>query len=89
MSLTIDDFKDLEFHLPIQHKNSEWKGREVKETEVDPRIQFIRHLVFTYLFHLIAAPEKLEDFENRLVEKLFKDSSTPSSSPWTESRISV
>ena len=56
-----------------QRSRAEWMGRSVEEEEVDPRIEFVRQLVFAYMYHLIAAPEKLAEFEQMLLETLFAD----------------
>jgi hypothetical protein len=57
----------------IEESGAEWAGRYVKQKEVDPRIHFVRSLVFAYLYHMIALPQKLASFERRLLEALFEE----------------
>jgi hypothetical protein len=50
-----------------------WAAHPVAERKIDPRIQFIRHIVFTYYYNMIVNPENLPEFEAKLIKTLFED----------------
>jgi hypothetical protein len=71
--MEINGFEDKEFVYDLPAEPADWNGRAVRYREVDPRIEFIRQLVTTYFHYMLAGPDKLEAFEQKLLEVLFDD----------------
>ena len=71
--MKIDDLEELEWPDIRPINEVHWKGREVEKKTIDPRIAFIRNLVFVYLYYYLVNPRRIHAFEQRLLQELWGD----------------
>ncbi len=65
--MEIDGFSEItDFSLPNINPTACWLGRGVQQGEIDPRIVFIRELVFSYLYHCLNGEK--DAFKDKLLQ---------------------
>ena len=71
--MRIEKFDEIELPDIKLINEVQWNGREVKEKGIDSRIEFIRNLVFCYLYYYLVTPWKVHVFEQQLLQQLWGD----------------